>query len=158
MVAKSCSRSQGHPVPGVRSIAMISSRREISREGVMEHRSLLGRSGLYAACCAPIPAKRGERAALSTDWRRGLMVLMAAHERSIAKRDRPGAVFRRPGFGDLPRLGAGALCPRRNARLCLWPAPCRRTRMPRSPAVGDQILAGRLGHQTYHERAVLEEQ
>src|SRR5882762_5489843 len=33
MVAKFCSRSQGQPVPGVRSAAMISSRREMSREG-----------------------------------------------------------------------------------------------------------------------------
>ena len=35
MVAKFCSRSHGQPLPGVRSAAMISSRREISREGVM---------------------------------------------------------------------------------------------------------------------------
>src|SRR5205814_8956443 len=33
MVAKFCSRSQGQPEPGVRSAAMISIRREISREG-----------------------------------------------------------------------------------------------------------------------------
>src|SRR3981081_1845134 len=43
MVAKSCSRSQGQPVPGVRSLAMISSRREISRAGVSMHQA--GRSG-----------------------------------------------------------------------------------------------------------------
>src|SRR5471032_3210040 len=101
MLAKSCSRSQGQPVSGVRSVAMISSRREISREGVMKHRSLLGRLGLYAACCAPIPAKRAERAAFSTDWRRGLKVLMAAHERPIARRNRAGAVLRRTGFHHL---------------------------------------------------------
>src|SRR5690242_14760381 len=35
MVAKFCSRSQGHPVFGVRSAAMISRRRERSREGVI---------------------------------------------------------------------------------------------------------------------------
>src|SRR5581483_11235302 len=35
MVEKSCSRSHGHPEPGVRSAAMISSRRSIPREGVM---------------------------------------------------------------------------------------------------------------------------
>src|ERR1700730_17966910 len=35
MLEKSCSRSQGHPVPGVRSAAMISMRRAMSREGVM---------------------------------------------------------------------------------------------------------------------------
>src|SRR4051812_3777059 len=34
MVAKSCSRSQGQPEPGVRSAAMIASRRAMSREGV----------------------------------------------------------------------------------------------------------------------------
>src|SRR5258708_23279685 len=37
MVEKFCSRSHGHPLPGVRSIAMISSKREISREGVIGH-------------------------------------------------------------------------------------------------------------------------
>ena len=37
MVAKFCSRSHGQPLPGVRSAVMISSRREISREGVMTH-------------------------------------------------------------------------------------------------------------------------
>ncbi len=34
MEAKSCFRSQGQPVSGVRSAAMISRRREMSREGV----------------------------------------------------------------------------------------------------------------------------
>src|SRR6266567_5401836 len=37
MVEKFCSRSHGQPLPGVRSIAMISSKREISREGVIAH-------------------------------------------------------------------------------------------------------------------------
>src|SRR3954466_11916518 len=37
MVEKSCSRSHGQPLPGVRSRAMMSSRREISREGVIRH-------------------------------------------------------------------------------------------------------------------------
>src|SRR5260370_37514174 len=37
MVEKFCSRSHGHPLPGVRSIAMISRKREISREGVIDH-------------------------------------------------------------------------------------------------------------------------
>src|SRR5665213_4299688 len=36
MVEKSCCRSQGHPVLGVRRAAMISSRRAMSREGFME--------------------------------------------------------------------------------------------------------------------------
>src|ERR1700678_79523 len=35
MVAKVCSRSHGQPVFGVRSAAMISRRRSMSREGVM---------------------------------------------------------------------------------------------------------------------------
>src|SRR3954453_14193314 len=34
MVEKFCSRSQGHPVTGVRSAAMISSSRAMSREGL----------------------------------------------------------------------------------------------------------------------------
>src|ERR1700709_616991 len=37
MVAKFCSRSHGQPLPGVRSVAMISSKRKISREGVIVH-------------------------------------------------------------------------------------------------------------------------
>ena len=37
MVAKFCSRSHGQPVPGVRSAAMISSSRAMSREGFMGH-------------------------------------------------------------------------------------------------------------------------
>src|SRR3954453_7629203 len=37
MVEKSCSRSHGQPLPGVRSCAMMSSRPEISREGVMKY-------------------------------------------------------------------------------------------------------------------------
>src|SRR4051794_6995352 len=56
MVEKSCCRSHGQPVPGVRSCAMISSRREMSREGVMAHRSLEG-SGLYAASGGSGPAR-----------------------------------------------------------------------------------------------------
>src|SRR5215831_2725501 len=36
MVAKFCSRSHGQPLPGVRSAAMISSSREISRDGFTE--------------------------------------------------------------------------------------------------------------------------
>ena len=39
---KFCSRSHGQPLPGVRSAAMISSKPEISREGVMMHRSVGG--------------------------------------------------------------------------------------------------------------------
>src|SRR5690606_10757594 len=35
MLAKSCFRSHGQPVSGVRSAAMMSSRRRMSREGVM---------------------------------------------------------------------------------------------------------------------------
>jgi hypothetical protein len=66
MVEKFCSRSHGHPLPGVRSIAMISSKREISREGVIVHLGLK-EIRLYAARRAPIPAKRTEPAALSTD-------------------------------------------------------------------------------------------
>src|SRR5208282_5148426 len=37
MVEKSCSRSHGQPLPGVRSAAMISMRRAISEEGFMGH-------------------------------------------------------------------------------------------------------------------------
>jgi hypothetical protein len=37
MVVKVSSRSHGQPLPGVRSIAMMSSKREISREGVIVH-------------------------------------------------------------------------------------------------------------------------
>src|SRR5271165_1307384 len=43
MVAKFCSRSHGHPVFGVRSAAMISRRRPISREGVIDRVLLNGR-------------------------------------------------------------------------------------------------------------------
>src|SRR5882757_10763371 len=57
MVEKSCSRSHGQPLPGVRNCAMISSRPEISREGVMAHRSFEG-SALYAARRTPGPAWR----------------------------------------------------------------------------------------------------
>ncbi|MDB5655863.1 MAG: hypothetical protein JWQ94_3476 [Tardiphaga sp.] len=39
MLAKVCSTSQGQPVTGVRSCAMISIRPAISREGVMAHHS-----------------------------------------------------------------------------------------------------------------------
>src|SRR5207244_3731557 len=42
MVAKFCSRSHGQPVTGVRSAAMISISREISREGVMRHQDFRG--------------------------------------------------------------------------------------------------------------------
>ncbi len=36
MVAKFCSRSQGQPLPGVRSAAMISINRAMSRDGFKE--------------------------------------------------------------------------------------------------------------------------
>src|ERR1700677_2278897 len=122
MLAKSCSRPHGQPLSGVRSIAMISSKREISREGVMAHRSW-ELKGLYAARCTPIPAKRPEPAAISTDWPHGRGVLWPRYERAIAKRDSLGAVLWRTGFRHLPCLGAAALCARRNARLPLRAAP-----------------------------------
>ena len=45
MVRKLCSRSQGQPVPGVRSAAMISMRRAMSREGFMRSRPLTAGDG-----------------------------------------------------------------------------------------------------------------
>src|SRR5215468_10981658 len=47
MVAKSCSRSHGQPVPGVRSAAMISTRRAISGEGFIGHLVLVTWVSLY---------------------------------------------------------------------------------------------------------------
>ncbi len=47
MVEKSCSRSHGQPLPGVRSAAMISSRRETSLEGCMDEILPRGASGGY---------------------------------------------------------------------------------------------------------------
>src|ERR1700677_2292917 len=147
MLAKSCSRSHGQPLPGVRSVAMISIRREISREGVMAHQSLEWR-GLYAASRTPIPAKRPEPAAISTDWPHGRGVLWPRHERAIANRDSLGAVLRRTGFRHLPRLGAATLWARRNARLQLWATPRHRACVPRRSDGGYEVLAPRLGCET----------
>src|SRR5579862_7060752 len=57
MVAKFCSRSHGQPVLGVRNAAMITSRRPISREGVIT-RILIGSRTLNAD---PIRAKNPPR-------------------------------------------------------------------------------------------------
>src|ERR1700730_632298 len=115
MVAKFCSRSHGQPLPGVRSVAMISIRPEISRGGGMVHRSL-GKTRL----CMPqdvLPAQRKQVNGfmVSTDWRERLTVLRPADERSIAIKDCAGAVFRRTGFRHLSCLGAAALCAGGNA-------------------------------------------
>src|SRR3978361_628395 len=59
MVEKSCSRSHGQPLPGVRNCAMMSSSREISREGVMAHRNLKTIRLRYAARCGLGPAIGG---------------------------------------------------------------------------------------------------
>src|ERR1700719_2059840 len=60
MVEKSCARSHGHPVPGVRSAAMISIRRTISREAVMlvmsDDPRRPGRLGRYQG--STLPCKR----------------------------------------------------------------------------------------------------
>ena len=65
MVAKFCSRSHGQPVPGVRSAAMISISRLMSREGVMRS-SKLGRadpSATTSACDSE--ASRGSQPRLA---------------------------------------------------------------------------------------------
>src|SRR3954469_10088536 len=70
MVAKFCSRSQGQPVTGVRSAAMISIRREMSREGVIAGQS----PGSQALCQkrAPVPRAARRNRVISTGWRAGL--------------------------------------------------------------------------------------
>src|ERR1700716_2594217 len=100
IVAKSCSRSHGQPVTGARSAAMISSNREISREGVMgiPVGDQKGGRWLYAASDRPIPAERAQIALISTDWPAGPGVVMGPNERPHAIRNRAGAVFRRTGF------------------------------------------------------------
>src|SRR6516165_1975447 len=51
MVSKVCSRSHGQPLPGVRSAAMISSSRAMSREGVIAGSTAgADNSGPYNAC------------------------------------------------------------------------------------------------------------
>src|SRR5580700_4044790 len=61
MVAKFCSRSHGQPVFGVRSAAMIASRRPISREGVIT-RILIGSRTWNAD---PIRAEKPPRPSVS---------------------------------------------------------------------------------------------
>ena len=68
---------------------------------------------------------------------------------------RPGPVLGRTGFHHLPRLGAGALRPRRDARLRLRPAPPDRARLPGTPARGasrpsNPDWAARLGEDHTH--------
>ena len=78
MVAKFCSRSQGQPVTGVRSAAMISIRREMSREGVIAGQSPdLVRP--YAKSGPPFPAARRNRP-ISTDWLAAAAMLKRGHE------------------------------------------------------------------------------
>src|SRR3954454_5336238 len=66
MVAKFCWRSQGQPVTGVRSAAMISIRREMSREGVIAGLS----PGSQALCQkrAPVPSAARRNSVISTGW------------------------------------------------------------------------------------------
>src|SRR5712692_9896796 len=145
MVAKFCSRSHGQPLPGVRSVVMISIRRDISREGVMGAPELA-----KTDLCMPqdeVSAQRKQVTgfAVSTDWRQRLTVLRAADERSVSIRNSTGAVLRRTGFRHLSRLGPAALCARRNAWLRLWPAPRHRTGMPRPSDRRHEIAARGLG-------------
>src|SRR6266446_4917071 len=98
MVEKFCSRSHGHPLPGVRSIAMISSKREISRDGVIAHLALK-KIRLYAARRAAIPAKRTEPAALSTGWW-ATPSLRANGSRECAPDDRLREAIQTPSFRD----------------------------------------------------------
>ena len=66
MVWKVCSRSQGQPLPGVRSAAMISISRAMSREGFTG----AGGSGLWMAAdgagdaTVAKPARRRDRASI----------------------------------------------------------------------------------------------
>src|SRR6185369_6350742 len=145
IVAKSCSRSHGQPVTGVRSAAMISMRREISREGVMAFPSAWENEPLYAASGATIPAERTEIGQFPPIGLTARECYWPPYERPIIVRNRTGAVFRRAGFHHLPGLGLAALCPRRNARLQLRPAPRDRAGMPRPAAVGHHIAAAGLG-------------
>src|SRR5450631_3801792 len=126
-VAKFCSRSHGQPLPGVRSVAIISIRPEISREGGMVHRSLRKTRLCMPQDVLPAQRKQVNGLVVSADWRERLMVLRAANERSMPIRDRAGAVFRRTGFRHLSRLGAAALCACENARFQLRPATRHRT-------------------------------
>ena len=80
---------------------------------------------------------------------------LAAHKYCIQAHDsqlryRPRPVLRRAGFHRLPRLGAGALRPRRDGRLRLRPAPSRRARRARRACASawprcDPAWAARLG-------------
>src|ERR1700694_3633503 len=60
MVEKFCSRAHGQPLPGVRSIAMISSKPEISREGVIAHLASR-RSGFMPQDTRPSQRNEAER-------------------------------------------------------------------------------------------------
>src|SRR4051812_19489197 len=108
---------------------MISIRREISLEGVMAFPSWEETVALCRRRRAD-PSGTNRNRAISTGWPHRAGMLMAPHERPIIVRNRAGAVFGRAGFHHLPRLGAAALCLRRNARLRLWPASLDRARMP----------------------------
>src|SRR6267143_1575435 len=151
MVAKFCSRSHGQPLPGVRSVVMISIRREISREGVMGHRSLRKTKLCMPQDVVSAQRKRVTGFAVSTDWRERLTVLRAADERSVSIRNSTGAVLRRTGFRHVPRLGSAALCARRNAWLRLRPAPRHRTGMPRAPDQRHEIAERGLGFEARRE-------
>src|SRR3954452_13355948 len=96
MVANDCLRSHGQPVSGVRSACIISSRREMSREGVMAHR-VLRRSGFHAARLRVYPRKRKQAVSISNDWRTTRLVVRGGHEQTTAIRNRAGAVLRRTG-------------------------------------------------------------
>src|SRR4029077_6299799 len=101
MVAKSCSRSQGQPLPGVRNAAMISSRREISREWVMMRHGLCER-GVFKPCMPQYPPRsqhneRGDRW-IST-YRHGQSARTFAGVPMIqSARSRAGRKFLRPQF------------------------------------------------------------
>src|SRR5216684_3924666 len=75
MVAKFCSRSHGQPLPGVRSVAMISIRPKISREGGMVHRSLRKTRLCMPQDVLPAQRKQVKGIVVSTDWRERLTVL-----------------------------------------------------------------------------------
>src|SRR5579883_1520837 len=108
MVAKFCSKSQGQPVTGVRSLAMMSSRALISRDGFMAAGSSRG----DVPVCRNMRGDPSQTPLIST---LSPGVLSGRHEPCFDSDrffdpNRPCAVFRRPGFHHLPGLGTVALC------------------------------------------------
>ena len=70
MVAKFCSRSHGQPVPGVRSAAMISISRAMSREGFMDEPSKRDRQPRPVARARPTGMGRAKNVRTSVQWPR----------------------------------------------------------------------------------------